>query len=221
MSRGRRARPGVPLLAALLTVGCGAATEDPAAATSTAAAARTPETAEDLAALIVTEVPSGLARVADADVDPPAGEKSLDDVAGYAEDPDYERAVLDDYGYRHGWERFWGTPGATVTSVFVDQFDGVPGAAAYAEDLAGDGAEYYAGRLQHDPADLPEGCRLLIVEHPDPGSRLPGPAAFAWCAHGVFTVAVSAVTGRPEGSVEAATAEVTAVVPEQLDRLPG
>jgi hypothetical protein len=185
------------------------------------AAAPTPETAEELSALLVTQVPSGLARVADADVDPPAGEKSIEDVAGYADDPRYERRVLDDYGYRHGWERFWGTPGGTVTSVFVDQFGGPPGAAAYAEDLARDGADFYAGMLQHGPPELPDGCRLLTVQHPDPGSRLPGPAAFAWCARGVFSVAVSAVTGTAGGTVAAATDEVTAVVVEQLDRLPG
>ena len=45
--------------------------------------------------------------------------------------------------------------------------------------------------------------------------------AFAWCAHGVFSVAVSAVTDPAEGTVGAATEEVTAVVAEQLDRLPG
>ena len=46
------------------------------------------------------------------------------------------------------------------------------------------------------------------------------PAAFAWCGHGVFSVAVSAVTGSPEATVTAATDEVAAVVAAQLDRLP-
>ncbi|MGY1739848.1 MULTISPECIES: hypothetical protein [unclassified Blastococcus] len=221
MTRRRPARPVAPLLAALLAVpatACG--TEDggdAARAAAPAAAAATPETAEELAALLVTEVPSGLARVPDADVDPPAGEKSIEDVAGYADDPDYERGVLEDYGYRYGWERFWGTPGGTVTSVFVDQFADAAGAAAYAGDLAADGADFYAGLLRHDPAQLPEGCRLLTVERPDPGSRVTGPAAFAWCSSGVFSVAVSAVAG----TVQAATDEVTALVPEQLDRLAG
>ncbi len=227
MTPRRHARPLAALLAALAAAACtgGSGSADDAgegaASTAAEAAGRTPETAEDLAALVVTDVPSGLARVADAAVDPPAGAKSLADVAGYAEDPGYERGVLEDYGYRYGWERFWGTPGATVTSVFVDQFDDAPGAAAYAEDLAGDGAEYYAGLLEQDPAALPEGCRLLTVETPDPASRVTGSAAFAWCAHGVFTVAVSAVTGPEESTVAAATDEVTAVVTEQLDRLPG
>ncbi len=222
MTSRRHARPVATLFAVLTAVACSAGSQDAGGSgASTAATARTPENARDLAALLVTEVPSGLARVADSDVDPPAGEKSLADVAGYADDPGYERDVLEDYGYRYGWERFWGTPGGTVTSVFVDQFDDAPGAAAYAEDLAGDGADYYAGMLRHDPAVLPDGCRLLTVERPDPDSRVTGPAAFAWCAHGTFSVAVSAVTGGEGGSVEAATEEVTAVVTEQLDRLPG
>ncbi|SEO90026.1 hypothetical protein [Trujillonella endophytica] len=219
MSRRRCARPVAAFVAVLAAAACGTGSgdDDGSADPVQAAAARTPGSAGELSALLVTEVPSGLARVADADVDPPAGEKSLADVAGYADDPAYERAVLEDYGYRYGWERFWGTPGGTVTSVFVDQFDAVEGAAAYAEDLAGDGADHYAGMLVHDPVALPDGCRLLTVSHPDPESRVTGPAAFAWCAHGVFSVAVSAVSA----TVGAATDEVVAVVATQLDRLPG
>jgi hypothetical protein len=221
----RRRHAFVALLAALAATGCGSGTDDGAAgsgedrAAAPAAAASTPATAGELAALLVTEVPSGLARVADDDVEPPAGEKSAEDVAGYAEDPAYERQVLEDYGYRYGWERFWGTPGGRVTTVFVDQFDDATGAAAYARDLAGDGAEYYAGLLQREPAELPDGCRLLTLQHPETG--VAGPAAFAWCAHGAFSVAVSAVTDPAGGTVGAATAEVIAVVGEQLDRLPG
>lgn len=226
MSRRRSAWPAAPLLAAALATACGSgeADDEGAAAPSapvSGAAAATPAGPGELAALLVTEVPSGLARVADADVDPPAGAKSVDDVAGYAEDPAYERQVLEDYGYLHGWERFWGTPGGRATTVFVDQFGDASGAAAYAEDLAGDGAEFYAGALQQDPAGLPGGCRLLTVRHPDPETRVPGPAAFAWCAHGVFSVAVSAVTDAAGGTVGEATEEVTAVVLAQLDRLPG
>ena len=37
------------------------------------------------------------------------------DIAGYARDPARERAVLAEYGYRHGWERFWGTGSGPVT----------------------------------------------------------------------------------------------------------
>ncbi|MGY1769811.1 hypothetical protein [Blastococcus sp. SYSU D00813] len=228
MSRRRSVRRAAPLLAAALAaVACGrGAADGEGAAASTAApaadaAAATPDTPGELAALLVAEVPSGLTRVADADVDPPAGEKSVDDVAGYAEDPAQEREVLEDFGYRHGWERFWGTPGGRATTVFVDQFDDASGAAAYAEDLAGDGAEYYAGVLVEGPAQLPEGCWLLTVRHPDPDTRVPGPAAFAWCAHGVFSVAVSAVADPAGGTLGEATEEVTAVVREQLDRLPG
>lgn len=224
MSRRRSAWPAAPLLAAALAAACGTGSADDegaAASSAPAAAAATPATPDELAALLVTEVPSGLARVADGDVDPPAGEKSVDDVAGYAEDPAYERQVLEDYGYRHGWERFWGTPGGRATTVFVDQFGDASGAAAYAEDLAGDGAEYYAGALQQDPPGLPGTCRLLTVRHPEPETRVPGPAAFAWCAHGVFSVAVSAVTDPAGGTLGEVTEEVTAVVLEQLDRLPG
>ena len=221
MNPRRRTRAVAALFAALAATGCSSGSEGAgSAAPSTAVPEDLPGTAEELSGLLVTEVPSGLARVADVDVVPPAGPKTVEDVAAYADDPGYERGVLEDYGYRYGWERFWGTPGSTVTSVFVDQFDDAPGAAAYAEDLAADGAEYYAGMLQHDPPGLPEGCRLLTVTRPDPETRVTGPAAFAWCGHGVFSVAVSAVTGAPEGAVEAATDEVAAVVAEQLDRLP-
>jgi hypothetical protein len=225
VTRRRDTVPGAPLLAVLAVLapaGCASGDGAPseAAPTTTAVAAAVPATPEELAALLVTQVPSGLARVADADVVPPAGPKTVEDVAGYADDPGYERDVLQDYGYRYGWERFWGTPGSTVTSVFVDQFDDAPGAAAYAEDLAGDGVDYYAGMQQHDPPELPEGCRLLTVTHADPETRVTGPAAFAWCSHGVFSVAVSAVTDASEGTVGAATDEVAAVVAEQLDRLP-
>ena len=223
MSSRRRRRPAAALatFAVLAAPGCSSGTDGAAtAAATTTAVGHVPATAQDLSELLVTQVPSGLTRVADADVDPPAGEKSIADVAGYAEDPGYERGVLEDYGYRFGWERFWGTPGGTVTSVFVDQFGDAPGAAAYAQDLAGDGVDYYAGMLANDPAGLPAGCRLLTVAHPDPRSRVTGPAAFAWCSRGVFSVAVSAVTEPAGGSVAAATDEVTAVVTEQLDRLP-
>jgi hypothetical protein len=211
---GRSAALAVGLLA---LTGCtptvtGSATPAPATAT--------PATAEELGALVLARVPSGLPRIADGDLDPPAGAKTVDDVADYAEDPARERAVLRDYGYRYGWERFWGSTTGPLTSVFVDQFDGHAGAAAYAEDLAGNDAAVYDGVLRRDPADLPEGCSLLTVTGPaggaDPATRLSGPAAFAWCAHGVFSVAVTAVAPTSE----AATGELRAVVLAQLDRLP-
>ena len=85
--------------------------------------------------------------------------------------------------------------------------------------MLSDGASFYAGLLRERPVDLPEGCHLLTVDDPDPDSEVTGPAAFAWCARGIFSVAVSAV--RPgEPSVEGATDEAFAVVEEQLDRLP-
>ena len=49
---------------------------------------------------------------ADDELDPPAGAKRVEDIAGYSDDPAREREVLEDYGYRYGWERFWGE-GAT------------------------------------------------------------------------------------------------------------
>lgn len=171
--------------------------------------------AEDLGRLIVTEVPSGLPRVADGDLRPPAGAKRVEDVAGYSDDPARERAVLRDYGYRYGWERFWGTESGPVTGVFVDRFDARAGAGAYAEDLARNDAEHYRGILSENPAGLPGGCWLLTVAHPDPG-QLHGPAAFAWCVHGAFSVSATAVTD----SVDAARDEVHAVLRAQLEVLP-
>jgi len=164
----------------------------------------------------VEEVPSGLVRMPDDELDPPAGAKQVDDIAGYAEDPDRERQVLERYGYRFGWERFWGEGTAPITTVFVDQFEARSGAGKYAEDLARNDAEYYSGMLREDPADLPGGCRMLTVEDADPELGLEGPAAFAWCRHGVFSVAVSAVAD----SVDDAEAEVTDLMQDQLDRLP-
>jgi hypothetical protein len=178
--------------------------------------AELPQSADELGELVVAEVPSGLARMPDDELDPPAGPKQVDDIAGYADDPAHERRVLEHYGYRFGWERFWGEGSLPTTTVFVDQFEARSGAGTYAEDLAHNDAEYYAGVLREDPADLPGGCSMLTVDEADPELGLDGPAAFAWCRHGVFSVAVSAVAG----SVSDGEDEVVAVMREQLDRLP-
>lgn len=178
-------------------------------------AADLPGTAAGLEALVVTEVPSGLPRVADDELDPPAGEKTVEDVAGYAPDAEEQRRVLEDYGYRYGWERFWRSDSA-LTSVFVDQFSRSTGAWTYAEDLVGNDAEYYGGVPDDDPPWLPEGCSAMVLDEPDPHLGLTGPAAFSWCGHGVFTVSVAASADTPE----AARAEVEAVTLEQLLRLP-
>jgi hypothetical protein len=100
-----------------------------------------------------------------------------------------------------------------VTSVFVYQFTERAGASAYARDLAGNDAETYRGMLREDPSGLPGGCRLVTVDEPE---GLPGPAASAWCGHGVFSVAVTAVADSPD----AARHEVAAVLHEQLALLP-
>ncbi|TQN41812.1 hypothetical protein FHU33_1196 [Blastococcus colisei] len=219
MTPGRRPRPcrGVVLLAVLPCLlalpGCTRAVDGVPTAGSTGSL---PESPEQLEPLLVTEVPSGLPRLQDDELEPPAGAKRANDVAAYADDPARERDVLEDYGYRFGWERFWGAGPASVTGVFVDQFETRAGASAYAEDLARNDAAHYAGVLDEDPRDLPGGCRLLSVEHPEPGRGLTGSAAFVWCGHGVFSVGVTAVAG----SVDAAEEEVRAVLAEQLDRLP-
>ena len=144
-----------------------------------------PESAEELGALVVTDVPSGLPRLPDDELEPPAGAKYVDDIAAYSDDPARERDVLEDYGYRHGWERFWGTGTGPMTGVFVDQFESRAGAGAYAEDLARNDAEHYGGVLHENPPDLPGGCRLLTVDDAEPDAGLSGPAALAWCGHGV------------------------------------
>jgi hypothetical protein len=56
---------------------------------------------------------------------------------------------------------------------------------------------------------------VLTVADPDL-RQLHGPAAFAWCVHGVFSVSASAVTD----SVDAAEEEVHAVLTAQLELLP-
>jgi hypothetical protein len=171
---------------------------------------------EELEPLIVTEVPSGLPRLADDELDPPAGPKRVQDIAAYSDDPARETEVLEEFGYLYGWERFWGEGTGPVTGVFVDRFETRAGAGAYAEDLARNDAEHYGGMLREDPTELPGGCRALAVDDAQPEAGLNGPAAFAWCGRGVFSVAVTSVAD----SVEAAEEEVRQVLEEQLDRLP-
>ena len=205
-------RGGLALLLALLT-GCATSTDGDAAA---APAAVTPDTPRQLEALLVPDVPSGLPRVPDDALSPPAGQKLVEDVAGYAEDAVREREVLDDYGYRFGWERYWGAGSGPLTTVAAHQFETTDGAAAFTADLAAHEAEVYGGLLREDPPGLPAGCRLLQLDEGSPAAGVASPAAFAWCAQGVFSVAVTAVAG----SVESATEEVQAVVAAQLHRLP-
>jgi hypothetical protein len=205
-------RGALALLLALLT-GCTTPTEHDASA---APAAATPDTPPELEALVVREVPSGLPRVPDDALSPPAGEKLLEDVAGYAEDAVREREVLDDYGYRFGWERYWGSGAGPLTTVAAHQFETTDGAAAFTADLAAHEAEVYGGLLREDPPDLPPGCRLLQLDEGAPAAGMAAPAAFAWCARGAFSLTVTAVSG----SVESATEEVRAVVAAQLERLP-
>ncbi|MGY1808388.1 hypothetical protein ACI8AF_13545 [Blastococcus sp. SYSU D00669] len=202
------------LLCALPAVtGCWRTTAGSATAAPTTAP---PSSPEELERLVVTEVPSGLPRLPDDALSPPAGEKWPPDVAAYAGDPSDEREALAGYGFRFGWERFWGTDAARgpVTSVFVYQFESRAGAAAYAHDLAGNDAEHYGGVLREDAPGVPGGCRLIEV--PEPADDLPGPAVLAWCGAGVFSVSVTAVAGTPD----AAAAEVEALLADQLERLP-
>jgi hypothetical protein len=175
-----------------------------------------PESSADLGVLVVTAVPSGLPRLPDDELEPPAGPKAVDDVADYSEDPAREQGVLEDYGYRFGWERFWGTGSGPMTGVFVDQFASRAGAGAYAEDLARNDAEHYDGLVHENPPGLPGGCRMLTVDDATAQEALGGPAALAWCAHGPFSVSVTSVAE----SMGAAVDEVRVVVEEQLDRLP-
>jgi hypothetical protein len=215
-----RAASALVLLLGPLCSGCTSseAPTDPGSASTsapTSATAAGPSSAGELESLLVDEVPSGLMLVPDDELDPPAGEKTIDDVARYGDDADEQRQVLEDYGYLRGWERFWRS-GDALTSVFLDQFSGPEGAGAYAEDLARNDAEYYGGVLDRSPGDLPDGCVLLARDEPAPEQGFAGPAAFAWCASGSFTVAVAAVADSPAD----ARAELTAVIAEQLDRLP-
>jgi hypothetical protein len=210
------ARRAAALLLAFLPAtlsGCTRAAEGTAEA---AQADATPATPDELEEMVVPHVPSGLPRVADDHLSPPAGAKTAEDVAGYAEDPHRERAVLEEYGYRYGWERYWGSGSGPLTSVFIDQFADRAGAVAYAEDLALNDAALYGGMLREDPPHLPGGCRLLVLEEGAPAAGLAWPSVFAWCAHGVFSVAVTVFAG----TVEAAGEELRSVMADQLDRLP-
>jgi hypothetical protein len=196
-----------------VTVGCAMTVDGVPRAAPTD---RFPESSADLGALLVTEVPSGLPRLPDDEVQPPAGPKAVDDVADYSDDPARERDVLEEYGYRYGWERFWGTGSGPMTGVFVDQFASRAGAGSYAEDLARNDAEHYDAVVHENPPGLPGGCRMLTVDDAAAQEALGGPAALAWCSHGPFSVSVTSVAE----SLGAAEDEVRAVVGEQLDRLP-
>jgi hypothetical protein len=207
----RRRRAALPaLLAVLALAGCG----PDAQRTASAAATPPPTSAAQLERLVVTAVPSGLPRMPDQDLQPPAGEKDLSDVASYAGDPRHERTVLQGYGYRFGWERFWGR-GQAETSVFVDQFRRAAAARTFAADLARNDATHYRARTHPGTGGLPAGCRLLTVARPESDTGLDGPAAFAWCSRGVFSVAVTAVSDTPAHAL----AEVSSVVRAQLARL--
>lgn len=201
------------LLPLLVSTGCRHASE---AAPATGAEQGLPSSPAELGALIVPRVASGLPRLPDAELEPPAGPKRLEDIAGYSPDPDEQRTVLRGYGYRFGWERFWGAPAGPMTGVFVDQFQTSAGADAYAQDLARNDAGHYRAMLRENPPTLPEGCRTLTVHAPDPEAGLRRPAAFVWCTHGVFSVAVTAMAR----TAEAAESEVRSVLGAQLRRLP-
>jgi hypothetical protein len=215
VTRGRPARwRGVAVLLGVVALaGCTRAVDGEASAGPVGDSVESPA---ELEALIVSDVASGLPRLADDELDPPAGAKQVDDIAGYSDDPAREREVLEDYGYRFGWERFWGEGSdGPVTGVFVDRFETRAGAGAYAEEVARNDAKRYLGELSDDPPDLPGGCWLLTVES-EPDVGLNGPAAFVWCGHGDFSVSVTSVAE----SVDAAEEEVREVLAEQLVRLP-
>lgn len=197
-------------------VGCASSVEGVStAAAGTSPVGDLPGDVEALGDLVLTAVPGSPAPVPDEELDPPAGAKTVEDVAAYSEDPDRDVEVLEDYGYRWGWERFWRPDGSLMT-VFVDQFDGRGGAAAYATDLRRSDAAYYGGSPDRHPAGLPEGCAQLDIPDPAASTGLDGPAAFVWCAHGPFTVSVAVVAGDMTRAVD----QVRRVAIDQLDRLP-
>jgi hypothetical protein len=215
--RGRLSRIGRALALTLLPGVLATACRHPVDGASAASAQPgLPSTSAELGDLIVARVPSGLPRIPDADLKPPAGPKRLEDIAGYSSDPDAQRTVLRGYGYRFGWERFWGRPSGPMTGVFVDQFETADGAGAYAADLARNDAGHYHAMLRENPPTLPGGCRTLTVPSPDRDAGLREPASFVWCTHGVFSVSVTAMSRTSDG----AETEVRAVLAAQLDRLP-
>ncbi len=193
--------------------GCAPSDAAPPAAGPSAPAL--PTDAAGLEPLLLDRVPSGLPRVPDDELDPPAGEKTIDDVARYGDDAQHQEDVLAQYGYQRGWERFWRS-GDQLTSVFLDQFTDAGGASSYAGDLAANDAEYYGGTLDDRPAGLPAGCVLMVRTTPAPEVGMAGPAAFSWCPTGPFTVSVASVAT----DLDAARTEVLAVTRAQLDRLP-
>ena len=142
----------------------------------------------------------------------------MEDVAGYADDPAREREVLEDYGYRYGWERFWGDrdrAGDRRLRRPVRAPAPVPGPTPRTSPATTPSTT--AACCGEDPPDLPGGCRLLTVDEPEPDAGLSGPAALRLVRP--RRRSASAVTAVAD-SVDAAEEEVRAVLAEQLDRLP-
>ena len=95
MTRRRSVRRVLIAALILSTPACDRSVEGSA---SPGPGAAIPRSAAELAALVVTPVASGLPRVPDDQVRPPAGAKTVEDVAAYADDPQRERGVLAEYG---------------------------------------------------------------------------------------------------------------------------
>ena len=170
-----------------------------------------PASAEELGALIVTEVPSGLPRLPDEDLTPPAGQE-----AGRG-----HRGLCPRSGTGAGGPRGLRLPvrlgtvlghrDGPVTGVFVDQFDTRAGAAPTPRTSPATTPSTTAAcwRRPRRPAG-----RLLVA---DRGGPRPGAAARAGRVRlvraRVFSVSVTAVAD----SVDAAEEEVRAVLEAQLD----
>ena len=118
---------------------------------------------------------------------PPAGPKRSTTSPTTPTTPAHERDGAGAYGYRFGWERFWGTGPAPMTGVFVDQFrDRARAPAPTPRTSPRNEADVLRRhRCARTRRELPGGCRMLTVDDAEPAAGLRGPAAFAWCGHGV------------------------------------
>src|SRR3712207_7805292 len=72
---------------------------------------------------------------------------------------------LHDYGYRFGWERYWGSGSGPLTTVFTHQFQTPEGAAAFTRDVAEHDGDVYGGLLHEEPPVLDRKSTRLNSSH--------------------------------------------------------
>ena len=199
---GSRGRPGEPScwpLVSCLLVPAPAAPRAVDGAAGAGARGRQPRpAAEELAELVLPEVPSGLPRLPDEDLDAAGGRQDRRDVAGVRRRPRRasgrsSRTTATGYG----WERFWGDGPGALTGVFVDQFEHPAGAARLRRGPRPQRRRALrrgAATRNRPTCPAAAGCSR---RRPAPDGRADRPRRVRLVRPGVFSVAVTAVARTP------------------------